>query len=409
MFKSVTNFLNKNVYCFNNLHIAVAVSGGVDSIALALLLQQWCNAKLNSGVNIKLTALVVNHNIRHNSTEEAQYVSSLLNKLNINNVVLNRQPKPLNSKLQQSARVDRYALLQQYCYSNAIPYLFIAHHKNDVKETTLMRKQKGSNLIGLAGISGVVITPTCTLLRPLLTLSKKTLVQYVTKQIGRLWVEDPSNTNTNFTRVTVRNQLASFTQQQNYNLLKQITSFKKQRQKLENQLTNFIIKHVSINNYGVFYFKYKSFKQLSPNAQLYVVYKMLQAHANAFTFTKLHKINNVVNNLNNNCKAFTLNSSIFTIQQTKQTSLVIVKPNFRLPPNLMVNNNFIFVDYTINNSVKLLQSNNTQNINTQDTKHYFKSFYLQHADYSNLLNNKNIIAKYSVFIFGNAILSNFFY
>ena len=71
--------LNKNLIIENNPTIAVAVSGGPDSMGLVFLLNDWCKL-----INGNLIALIVNHNLRKNSLEEATSTQNILKKKKLN-------------------------------------------------------------------------------------------------------------------------------------------------------------------------------------------------------------------------------------------------------------------------------------------------------------------------------------
>ncbi|CAG8587096.1 9878_t:CDS:2 [Diversispora eburnea] len=58
--------------------MCIAVSGGVDSVALCYLLNRYCEENKH-----KLTAFIIDHQLRSNSTEEASHVAELLTKLSI--------------------------------------------------------------------------------------------------------------------------------------------------------------------------------------------------------------------------------------------------------------------------------------------------------------------------------------
>ena len=81
--KNFNTFLNKKILFETNPKIAVAVSGGPDSIALVFLLKKWIKKK-----NGRLIALIVDHQIRNNSFDEASYVKKYLDLNNINNMIL---------------------------------------------------------------------------------------------------------------------------------------------------------------------------------------------------------------------------------------------------------------------------------------------------------------------------------
>lgn len=191
-------------------YIAVAVSGGGDSMALTLLLNQWC---LNN--NIKLYAVTVNHGLREASKKEALEVSNWLKKLNIRHEIINWIGKKPTSNIQDRAREARYNLINEWCRSKEINHLFVAHHKDDQAETFLMRLFRGSGIDGLSAMNEV--SSLCLeghekgnfkLYRPLLSVGKERLLKTLEKN-GQSWITDPSNDNDTFTRIKVRKLLAN--------------------------------------------------------------------------------------------------------------------------------------------------------------------------------------------------------
>ena len=120
--------------------IAIAVSGGPDSLALTLLLHQWaCQNQKN------IPALTVDHGLRLGSAKEALHVQSWMQQHSIPHKILTWQgPKP-TARIQETARRMRYSLLQQACWDQDITTLMTAHHAYDQVETFLMRlgKKKG--------------------------------------------------------------------------------------------------------------------------------------------------------------------------------------------------------------------------------------------------------------------------
>ena len=128
--------------------VAVAVSGGPDSMSLLFLLNAFIKYKKG-----KLTALIVDHGIRKNSKEEAKYISAHLDKNNINFQILNVNKDNVSKKSMNEARNNRYNLLTDFCIKNNILHLFIAHHKDDNLETFLSRKIAGSDFYGLKSMS----------------------------------------------------------------------------------------------------------------------------------------------------------------------------------------------------------------------------------------------------------------
>lgn len=179
-------------------HIAVALSGGPDSWALALLAQQWCQR--NNG---QLTALTVDHRLRDDSTAEAQTVAAECARRGLAHHVLTWQHGPITSALQEQARTARYAMLTDWCRANQADILLTAHHADDQAETVLLRLAKASDIAGLAGLRSASTINGVTVVRPLLEYAKQQLVDYAT-QAGVAYVTDSSNENPRFARARLR-------------------------------------------------------------------------------------------------------------------------------------------------------------------------------------------------------------
>ncbi len=188
----------------NGSKYAIATSGGSDSMALCILLQ-----KLLKEFNYEFEALIIDHKLRKNSTEEANVVKNELTRINIKAKILTWTGEKPKSNIQELARIARYNLLTNYCKLNNIEYLLTAHHKDDQVENFLIRLEHGSGIYGLAGIPPVTIYNSVKILRPLLNLTKNELRNHLIEHNVK-WVEDPSNENENFTRIKFRKLLQEF-------------------------------------------------------------------------------------------------------------------------------------------------------------------------------------------------------
>lgn len=178
----------------DNPRLLLAVSGGPDSLALLLLAKQI--------MPDRITAVTVDHKLRPEAAVEAAYVATICADLNVPHHIL--QPAaPITGNLQSSARVARYALLERAADENDCGLIATAHHGNDQLETLLMRLARGSGVDGMSGIrprNGRVI-------RPLLGFSKSELEE-ICSSAGIQPVRDPSNEDTDFDRVAMRNWLS---------------------------------------------------------------------------------------------------------------------------------------------------------------------------------------------------------
>ena len=183
--------------------IAIAVSGGADSMALLLLANNWARAK-----KIKLIALTVNHNLRKEAEDEAQQVRIWCNNLNIEQHILQWEytEKP-KTAIQEKARNTRYKLMTDFCIKNNISQLLIAHHLGDQVETFFFRLARGSGLIGLSVMAQKTTINSIEIIRPLLSIPKTRLLATLEEK-RQSWIEDPSNHNQDYTRVRIRKQLS---------------------------------------------------------------------------------------------------------------------------------------------------------------------------------------------------------
>ena len=190
--------------------LAVAVSGGADSLALALLADRWARAQGG-----QITALTVDHGLRPEAASEARQVGRWLKAAKIRHAILRWAPPAPPRKLaggarlanlQSAAREARYELLTGWCRDHSVLHLVLAHHRDDQAETLLLRLARGSGLEGLAAMAPLVERSSIRLLRPLLSLAKDDLTAYLTAR-GQSWIEDPSNRNSANARVRMRQLL----------------------------------------------------------------------------------------------------------------------------------------------------------------------------------------------------------
>lgn len=179
--------------------IAVAVSGGPDSMALALLLDEWANHR-----DARIEAITVDHGLRPESAAEAAQVGRWLSTRGVirHTILCWDDPKPATG-LQTAARAARYRLLTEHCRAEGILHLCVAHHLDDQIETRAMRAARQSGPAGLAGMSAIREWGGVRLLRPLLGITKQALRTTLTAR-GQNWIEDPSNRNPAFERVRLR-------------------------------------------------------------------------------------------------------------------------------------------------------------------------------------------------------------
>lgn len=181
--------------------IAVAVSGGPDSLALLEL--------AHDAFAGRATAITVDHGLRAESAAEAADVAAQCAARGIAHITLRRTGPALARNVQAQARAARYALLADWCAANTHGLLLTAHHADDQAETLLMRLNRASGSDGLAGIRAARrLTDDVWLVRPLLGLRKAELLD-LAAAAGWQAIDDPSNRDPRHDRSRMRVALAA--------------------------------------------------------------------------------------------------------------------------------------------------------------------------------------------------------
>ena len=103
-----------------NKNFAIAVSGGPDSLCLAYFSKMYASEFGN-----KIHVLIVDHNLRKESHQEALKVKTILGQRRILSKILSWKGKVPKSNIQRKARDIRYAMLSNYCLKNKIEYLIL--------------------------------------------------------------------------------------------------------------------------------------------------------------------------------------------------------------------------------------------------------------------------------------------
>lgn len=192
--------------CRDFPHIALAVSGGIDSTALMVLVRRWL--ELISGPAPDVTVLTVDHKLRDASAAEALHVRAAATALGFAHHTLEWIAAKPKTGIQEAARRARYGLLTEFCRRNGIPVLLTAHTENDQAETLLMRLARGSGVDGLSAMAPRARIDGVTLLRPLLGVPRAVLKRVLLKQ-GVSWIDDPTNDDAHYERVRIRQALAA--------------------------------------------------------------------------------------------------------------------------------------------------------------------------------------------------------
>lgn len=179
---------------FSGQKLAVAVSGGVDSVCLLCWL---------ADMGLHPIALHVNHGLRDVAAAEAQYVQDLCAARGIECHVFEWTGDKPTTGLEAAARGVRYKMMTDFCRENNVDALLVAHQADDQIETFLMNLGRGSGLSGLAAMRPVTTRDGVKIVRPLLNVWRRELKQYCDDN-GIKYCTDAMNSDAKYTRVRIR-------------------------------------------------------------------------------------------------------------------------------------------------------------------------------------------------------------
>ena len=239
-----------------NTTVAVAVSGGADSLALVLMAVEKYAVD-----GIKIVALTVDHQLRTTSGQEAEYVANLMRAYGIEHHILVWDGTKPQTGIEEAARAARYELMHEWCLRHDIHYLMVAHHLFDQAETFLMRLQRGSGLKGLCCMREIVDWRGLKILRPLLHTKPQVLKDYLTEH-HILWIEDESNRDETFLRNKIRRYLPEFCRQTGIDVEKidsAVQCLQNAESYIEEQAELLIKKYVETDVGGVYSFKHSDY------------------------------------------------------------------------------------------------------------------------------------------------------
>ena len=178
--------------------LAVAVSGGADSLSLAILTQRWARERHG-----EICALTVDHRLRPESGTEIRLLHSWLSTRAVRHEVLDWLGDKPATNIQLAAREARYALLAEWCQKHGCLHLLTAHNLEDQAETHLIRRRANSGVDGLAGMPAIRELADCRILRPLLGVEKARLVALLNAE-RQPFITDSSNYDPAFERSRLR-------------------------------------------------------------------------------------------------------------------------------------------------------------------------------------------------------------
>lgn len=191
MNKKFIDFMKK----YRGKKIAVAVSGGVDSVALLYWMVEIAHGDI--------VCLHVNHGLRAAAGTETQYVRDLCKELDVPCHVFYWDGEKPETGVEDAARLARYKMMTDFCHENGIEFIATAHQADDQIETFLMNLGRGSGVYGLAAMRGEGLMNGIKIIRPLLSVFRRELRAFCDSR-GIRYFSDEMNNDPHYTRVRIR-------------------------------------------------------------------------------------------------------------------------------------------------------------------------------------------------------------
>lgn len=265
---AVENHINENLSFLKGKRLLIAISGGIDSVALTDIF-----FKLNFSIFLAHCNFMLRGK---ESNKDEIYVKELGAKLNIPTYTIQFETNAFAEKhqvsTQMAARTLRYNFFQEIAKEHKIDYILTAHQKDDVIETVLINLTRGTGLDGLTGIPEI----NDNIVRPLLNFSRNEILVYATKNKLQ-WREDSTNSSIKYVRNKIRHKVVPFLKELNPNLLDTFNNtlehLKGSQQIVKDRIENVREKSTSVSN-GNIHFNIDQLKNLSnPRAYFYELLK----------------------------------------------------------------------------------------------------------------------------------------
>ena len=206
--------------------VVVAVSGGADSTALVLAIEEL---RTNHKLHTAICVAHLDHKLRKTSSKDAKWVADLAAKLGFKTVIgrakVAEAARAENDNLEQAAREARYAFLERTAKRVSANYVLTAHTMDDQAETILLRLMRGSAGAGLGGMESLrplAKNSSIKLARPLLWARRVETEAYC--RLRRVeFLSDEMNDDQRFARVKVRKQLLPLMQSFNNRIVEALS------------------------------------------------------------------------------------------------------------------------------------------------------------------------------------------
>ena len=199
--QQILQFIRKNKLTVSRGLVLIGVSGGADSMALMCAL-----AGLRHDLGVALHALHFNHKFRPESLRDEQFVVKWCQQLNIPLTIGYRQGGKIKHLSEDDARQMRFEFFVKSAKHLKAQSVALAHTRNDLAETVLMRLMRGSGLYGLRAIMPRRCLGGVEFIRPLMGVNRRDVEEYL-KIRKTPFCMDATNRLTKYERNRVRHEL----------------------------------------------------------------------------------------------------------------------------------------------------------------------------------------------------------
>lgn len=202
MLQKIKAYIHANELLEQGDKVVVGVSGGADSVALLLVLNE-----IKAEFTLQLYAVHINHGIRKEASHDADFSRKLCEQLEIPfslfEANIPAMAKEQGKTEEEMGRIYRYQCFEEVRKKLTADKIAVAHHMDDQAETLLFHLVRGSHLAGMEGMQPMAENK---VIRPLLSCRKEEIVAWLAEH-NVSWCEDATNADNVYARNSIRNEV----------------------------------------------------------------------------------------------------------------------------------------------------------------------------------------------------------
>ncbi len=288
--------------------VVAGISGGPDSVFLLHFLKQ---------IPYKLIVAHVNHMLRKESDHDENFTQKITAKIptaifhsHKANIQLLSQKSMRGHE--ETGRKIRYDFFKKLAKKYHAKFIITAHHADDNLETVIFNFTRGAGLQGLIGMEEIEKNKPASLLRPLLSISKKQILDYL-KFHKIKYCTDKTNADTFYKRNFIRHKIIPLFKKLNPNFTETVAKNIKNIKEINNHINQEALDWIAKNSIcgdkkNQTKFNAKNFRTLSPALQKIILLNLYKNHIGNLTNLESKHLTEALilinNNIGNKKKAF---------------------------------------------------------------------------------------------------------